>query len=158
MAQQYDVRMPGESLERNTFVVRKARNKVHVPPELEGAKENHVYADVIDENGNPGRAYVAVPYDRTKHDYPKMFFHPDYHKEPVPNRNHFKETHEWEAAMRAWELAFDRTQMAQNEEEETEILAAGWLDKPPVFETSAQFDKRSLELYPGGKKPEKLKK
>lgn len=153
--QPYDVRMPGEQVERNTFVIRKNRNKVHIPPELEGALKNHVYANVVDENGNPGRAYVEVPYEREQHEFPKMFFHPDYHKEPTPNRNHFKETHEWEAAMREWEMAYDRTQTAENEEQETVLVEAGWLEKPPVFESNAKFDKRSLELYPGGKKPEK---
>lgn len=124
----------GEGMERGTIVIKKARNKVHIPEELEDAKSNHIYTPVTYENGATGNAYVAVPYEHQG--YPKMLFHPNFHQEEPPNRNQFKETFEWESAMRSWSERFDRFQLAEDAKEEKRLQAKGWLDKPPAFEVA----------------------
>jgi hypothetical protein len=123
--------------DRGTIVIRKKINRIVLPENAEGALKNHVYTRAQDEYGQPLMAYVEVPYDprEPKHQYPKMLFHPDYHKEPPPNLNHFKETKDWDAAMRAWELKYNRTQVAENEKHEKRLLQKGWLANPPVVAT-----------------------
>ena len=124
----------GEGVERGTIVIRKKQNRVFIPDELEGAKQNHIYTNVVDENGAPSRAYVAMPYEREKNDFPKMLFHPDFHKEPAPVHNDFKELGQYNKALQAWQRKFERTQMADNEKEEKRLVTKGWLLKPPVVD------------------------
>lgn len=128
----YDVRMPGEIAENNTFVVRKPRNKVHIPDALEGAKSNHVFARTVDENGQQGMGYVPVPYERSENDFPKMMFHPDWHKVPAPIHNDFKELGAYNKAVTDWKEKYERFQMAQNEEDVERLSKKGWKDTPPV--------------------------
>jgi hypothetical protein len=120
--------------ERGTLVVRKRQNKVHIPDELEGARSNHVYANVVDENGAPSRAYVAVPYEREANDFPKMLFHPAWHKEPKPIANDFKELGLFQKAVQTWERKFERFKMVENDKEEKRLIAKGWLARPPVLD------------------------
>lgn len=129
--QPYDVRMPGETFEGNTYVVRKNRNKVYIPDALEGAKSTHVYARTVDENGQPGMGYVPVPYEREANEFPKMLFHPDYHKVPAPIHNDFKELGAYNAAVAAWESKYGRTQMAADKEDEDRLVKKGWRLTPP---------------------------
>ena len=122
----------GEHHERGTIVIKKKPNKMHIDEELEGALKNHIYTDVQFENGAMGKAYVAVDYEHS--DYPKMLFHPDFHREPPPNRNHHKETYEWEMKFKEWRETYDRTQTVENPEDEQRLLAKGWLPTPPIIE------------------------
>lgn len=119
------------TMERGTVVVKKKVNRVHVPDALEGAKGNHVYARTIDENNQPGMAYVAQPYDREQGDYPKVLYHPKYHAEPKPLENDHKDLGSYNGAMLKWEQQFARTVHARDKEHEAELLKKGWLPSPP---------------------------
>lgn len=118
-------------VDRGTVVVKKKMNRVHIPDDLEPTKQNHIYTRTIDENGQPGMSYVAMPLEPQP--FPKILFHPDFHKERKPIPNDFKQLGEYNAAMIEWEKKFERTVAAKDEKDEKRLLAKGWLPKAPMF-------------------------
>lgn len=135
----YDVRMPGEKVERNTFVIRRRRNKVHIPPELEGALKNHIFTKARDEDGNEINAYVEVEY--VHQEFPKLLYHPNWGQKPMPKVEQYvgrastPEQHQeafeaFSAAMAKWQRE-NRTKLVQDAKEEKRLLGKGWLAKAP---------------------------
>lgn len=123
----------GEGMEQGTIVIRRRMNKTYIPPELEGAKENHIYTDVVDENGIPGKAYVAVPYEHQS--LPAILYHPEYHTAPAPILNDFKSMGDYNAAEIKWKRKYDRTLKVESDKEFKRLTGKGWLPKPPEVAT-----------------------
>lgn len=132
------LRQQGEKLENQTFVVRKNRQRVHVPPSLEGATKNHIYTQAVDEDGNKIMAYVEVPFEPENNQFPKILYHPDFGKKPEPTIAAFARgastpdqyavaLDQFNAAHAEWAKG-NRTQVAEDKKREDQLRKIGWVD------------------------------
>ena len=104
------------------------------------------------------REYEAVEGGYVHQDYPRMMYHPEWGKEPMPDMakfgagaNTIQEAElrniAFNEALHNWRRK-NRTKMAGNAKEFEALKKKGWLDKPPVRESAngIQFDYDSDEI------------
>jgi hypothetical protein len=127
----------GDGFERGTFVRKRKMNKVILPEDAEDCVKNHIYSNRTDSAGNR-EGYVAVEYEHQE--FPRMLFHPDYHKVPAPHPNQFAspdKTGMFTPAEEEWKRKYDRIQVAENEKDVKRLTAMGWLLTPPKSDIPA---------------------
>jgi len=148
VADQMNKEWAGATFEAGTFVKKKKMNKITLPEGAEDALGNHRYSQRRDTAGNL-EGYVAVTYERAENEYPKMLYHPDWGstQEPLPQdfvglaRTPAEYSNAYETFNKAMQeyRRKQRTKLVKNLKDEKALSAKGWLLKPPVHESSKQF-------------------